>query len=395
MQVPVNRNRLFLASCIALVVTSMTFALRAKLELVFREGIGLTAEELGFAFGPAFFGFTLAMIIGGPLVDLFGMKRILGIAFAMHALGITVTLLATDFWTLFAGTLGIGIGNGMVEAACNPLVTTLFPQQKTKMLNRFHVWFPGGIVIGSLLAYVVMDVAGLSWQILIACLYLPLAVYGFLFLKEKLPQTERVSMGISSTGMWKAVVTPLFLFMAFCMILTASTELGTTQRINALLPQTEVSGILVLAFINGLMAIGRAFAGPVVHRLNTTGMLLLSAVFSCLGLLWLSSATGYTTFAAAGVFAVGVCYFWPTMLSFVSEKIPESGALGLAIMGGLGMFSVSIVLPIMGGYMDAGAGQGTLRMVAIHPAILIVLFGGLLWYMRTQAKQETTPASVG
>jgi fucose permease len=382
MQQAINRNRIFLASCIALVVTSMTFAIRAKLELVFREGIGLSAEELGLAFGPAFYGFTLAMIIGGPLVDLFGMKRILGLAFGTHAIGITLTLFATDFWTLFLGTLGIGIGNGMVEAACNPLVATLFPQAKTKMLNRFHVWFPGGIVIGSLLAYALMDVAGLSWQLLVGSLYLPLLVYGVMFWQEKLPQTERVAMGISSEGMWKAVVTPLFLFMAFCMILTASTELGTTQRIDALLQQTGVSGILVLAFINGLMAIGRAFAGPVVHRLDTTGMLLFSAVFSTLGLLWLSSATGYATFGAAAVFAIGVCYFWPTMLSFVSEKVPESGALGLALMGGIGMFSVSIVLPVMGGYMDAGAGQGTLRMVAILPAILIVLFAGLFFYMR-------------
>jgi MFS family permease len=391
----INRNRLFLASCIALVVTSMTFAIRAKLELVFREGIGLSAEELGLAFGPAFYGFTLAMVIGGPLVDLLGMKRMLGLAFGMHALGITLTLFATDFWTLFLGTLGIGIGNGMVEAACNPLVATLYPQEKTKMLNRFHVWFPGGIVIGSLLAYGLMDIAGLSWQLLVGALYLPLAVYGVLFWQEDLPQTERVSMGISSQGMWKAVVTPLFLFMAFCMILTASTELGTTQRIDALLQQTGVSGILVLAFINGLMAIGRAFAGPVVHRLDTTGMLWFSAIFSALGLLWLSSASGYATFGAAAVFAIGVCYFWPTMLSFVSEKVPESGALGLAMMGGIGMFSVSIVLPIMGGYMDDGAGQSTLRMVAILPAILVVLFGGLFFYMRKRKAEPVLEHSEG
>lgn len=395
MQQAINRNRLFLASCIALAVTSMTFAIRAKLELVFREGIGLSAEELGLAFGPAFYGFTLAMVIGGPLVDLFGMKRMLSLAFGMHAIGITLTLFAVDFWTLFLGTLGIGIGNGMVEAACNPLVATLYPKEKTKMLNRFHVWFPGGIVIGSLLAYGLMDVAGLGWQWLVGALYLPLLVYGVMFWQEILPQTERVSMGISSQGMWKAVVTPLFLFMAFCMILTASTELGTTQRIDALLQQTGVSGILVLAFINGLMAIGRAFAGPVAHRLDTSGMLLFSATFSTLGLIWLSSASGYATFGAAAVFAIGVCYFWPTMLSFVSEKVPESGALGLAIMGGIGMFSVSIVLPIMGGYMDAGAGQSTLRMVAILPAILVLLFGGLFFYMRKQKHEPVLEGSEG
>ena len=96
------------------------------------------------------------------------------------------------------------------------------------------------------------------------------------------------------------------------------------------------------------MVVGRGFAGVVVHQLSTAGMLLFSAIFSTVGLYWLSMAEGSTTFAAAAVFAVGVCYFWPTMLSFVSEKIPQSGALGLSVMGGLGMFSVSILLPVMG-----------------------------------------------
>ncbi len=370
-----NASRLFLASCIALIVTAMTFAIRAKLELEFAGEFGLSLEQIGIVFGPAFWGFTVAMIIGGPLVDILGMKRIVWIAFATHALGIVLMIAATGFWSLFAAVLLTGLGNGMVEAACNPLVATLYPDNKTTMLNRFHVWFPGGIVIGSLVAYLVMDIMGLQWEVLVATLALPLVVYGYLFLGQELPQTERVTMGVSTAGMWKAVASPLFLFMGFCMLLTASTELGTGQRISSLLADTGVSAILVLAFINGIMALGRAFAGPVVHRLSTSGMLLFSAVFSTLGLVALSYASGWMTFAAAAVFAVGICYFWPTMLGFVSENIPESGALGLSIMGGLGMFSVSIVLPVMGDFLDhASTGADTLRYMAVLPAVLIVAF---------------------
>jgi fucose permease len=154
--------------------------------------------------------------------------------------------------------------------------------------------------------------------------------------------------------------------------------LGTNQRIDSLLQETGVSAILVLAFINGIMALGRAFAGPVVHRLSTTGMLLFSAVFSFLGLIAMSYASGALVFVAAAVFAVGICYFWPTMLGFVSENIPESGALGLSVMGGLGMLSVSIVLPIMGGFLDgASTGAETLRYMAVLPAILVVGFAFL------------------
>jgi len=203
---------------------------------------------------------------------------------------------------------------------------------------------------------------------------------------QQFPKTERVQLGISNKSMWKAVVTPLFIFMGFCMILTASTELGTNQRISALLEKTGVSAILVLAFINGIMAIGRSFAGPVVKKLGSTGMLLFSAIFATIGLLWLSYSNGTSTFLAAGVFAVGVCFFWPTMLGFVSEKIPESGALGLSVIGGIGNFAASISLPIIGIFMDMeSSGASTLRYMSVMPLILIVAFGFLFLNLRKPA----------
>ena len=381
-------SKLFNASCFALVTTAMTFAVRAKIELVFNNDYGLTLEQIGIAFGPAFYGFTLAMILGGFLVDLFGMKKIMNLAFIGHLVGIILTLFARDFWMLFSGTLLIGIGNGMVEAACNPLIATLYPKEKTKMLNRFHVWFPGGIVIGSILGYFIVDIMGMSWMVLVGTLFIPLVIYIYLFRGQKFPATERVASGVTYNDMLKACfANPLFWFIGFCMLLTASTELATTQRISSLLEETVSNPILVLAFINGIMMLGRLLAGDVVHRLSITKMLLFSSIFSFLGLLWLSSASGAASFMAAAVFAIGVCYFWPTMLSFVAEKIPSSGALGLSLMGGLGMFSVAIVLWAMGLVMDMEAsGSDTLYRLSILPLILIVLFGARLLVEMKEAK---------
>ncbi len=379
----INKNKLFLASCLALITTSMTFAIRAKLETVFGpEGVGLTLEQLGYAFAPAFFGFTIAMIIGGPLVDFLGIKKITWIAFFTHAIGIALTIMADSMTSLFIATLFVGIGNGMVEAALNPLVASMYPDSKTKMLNRFHVWFPGGIVIGSLVAWLVMDVMGLSWQVMVATLFIPLIIYGIMFFGQKFPVTERVQLGISNKKMFKSILNPLFLFMMLCMFLTAASELGTTQRIESLLKTSVAAPLLVLAFINGIMALGRLSAGQVVHKLSPSGMLLYSAIFTFIGLWLLTITSGGMTFVAAAVFAVGVTFFWPTMLGFVAEYLPETGALGLSIMGGAGMFSVSIVLPIMGKLMDDANATEALRTMSILPAILIVAFLGLNIYMK-------------
>jgi len=405
----IHRKELFLASRIALIFTAMTFAFRAGLEGVWSTQFSLTKEQLGWIFSPAFYGFTLAMIFGGPLCDVIGMKRLLVLAFIGHIAGVIVYLVAKDATMLFIGTLCIGIGNGMVEAACNPLTVTLFPENKTTMLNRFHVWFPGGIVIGGLISYLMIDKLQLDWHYLIAVLFIPAAIYGFLFLKLQFPQTERVTTGVSTGKMFSSVLSPLFLVMIACMFLTAATELGTNQWLGALLQGANVSGILVLVFINGLMALGRSFAGPVVHRLNPNGMLIGSSFLACIGLLLLSQVSGYAAFGAAFVFAAGVCFFWPTMLGFVSEYLPNTGALGLSLMGGAGMFSTSLIIPIMGKWYDdfksaavaagsatpdADAGSNTFIKVAIMPAIVLVVFIIIYIARRKHYQQHKVQASI-
>jgi hypothetical protein len=212
-----------------------------------------------------------------------------------------------------------------------------------------------------------------------------------MFWKLDFPKTERVTSGVSMKEMFLSCLSPLFLIMLLCMFLTAATELGTNQWIVALLKGSGVSGILVFVFITGIMAVGRNFAGAVVHRLNPNGMLIYSAMLAAIGLLLLSMSSGYAAFGAAFVFAAGICFFWPTMLGFVAEYLPKTGALGLSLMGGAGMFSVSLILPLMGRWYDgfkasamatgsspaaadAIAGSNTFMKVAIMPTILIVVF---------------------
>jgi MFS family permease len=194
--------------------------------------------------------------------------------------------------------------------------------------------------------------------------------------------------------------------MVGCMLLTAATELGSGQWIPNILSHAGVSGILVLVWINGIMAVGRMFAGPFVHKLSPAGMLVMSAILSTLGLYAMSHASGNMLFAAATIFAFGVCFFWPTMVGYVAENYPKTGALGMAVIGGAGMLSVSFVLPIIGKWYDQGiaartpegaapaadalaaiqsaAGLEALGRVAVLPLVLTVVFGALFLIRRRQ-----------
>jgi len=408
MDTTIKKTQLFNASCVALVVTALAFATRGSFVEAWATEFNLTHAQVGWIVGTAFWGFTLAMTFGGPLVDIIGLGRIIAIAFICHVAGIVLTIVATGFWTLFISTLFVGVANGSVEAACNPLNTSMYTDEKTRRLNRFHAWFPTGIVIGGLVVYLFNNIGLDNWRYAMAIMLLPTLAYGYMFLNKRFPQTERVTSGFSYKDMLKACVSPLFIFMACCMILTAATELGTNQWIAALLANVSDNPILLLVWISGIMALARQFGGTFVHNTKSTVILLLSAILAFAGLILMGYTSGVVmVFLSTGIFALGVAFFWPTMLGFVSENVPTSGALGLAIMGGIGFLGGAIAQPALGAIFDAqttaavpsgqvaevlkSAAEGTqeammwakaqltggvhtLRYVALVPAVLIAAF---------------------
>ncbi|MEP6683225.1 MAG: MFS transporter [Parafilimonas sp.] len=425
----IKRNQLFVASCLSLLVTSLSFGIRAGLLNTWAHEFALDQKQIGIITGTAFWGFPLAIIIGGIVVDIIGMKKLLVGAFIFHAVGIFLTIIASGFWPLFISTLLIGMGNGLVEAACNPLVASLYTTNKTTRLNYFHLWFPGGIVIGTLIVRFfgisIPDTIYLSnWRVLVGLMFIPTALYGFLFSKLSFPVTERVASGISTGKMYRSILKPLFLVMIILMLGTAITELFTGQWIDVLLKNVTDNAILLLTLETGVMVLGRGLAKPVVGKLSPQGVLLMSAILASLGLYLLGHSTGNMLFVGAIVFGMGVCYFWPTMIGFVAENLPETGAVGLNFMGGAGMFAVSVYMFFMGGFYDklvaaqlpagadlaaynaapggsdmanalnnakALAGPHIINTTLVIPLILIAAFAILFVYMRSR---NTKPLSV-
>jgi fucose permease len=433
MQQPtIHRGQLFWASCLALLVTSLSFGIRAGLLDTWKYEFGLSQEDASIITSTAFWGFPLAVIIGGMLVDIMGMKRLLIFAFLFHAAGIILTITAGGFTALFISTLLIGLGNGTVEAACNPLVASIYTDNKTTKLNHFHLWFPGGIVLGTLIVFFlgqkIPETQFLSnWKFLVGLMLIPTVIYGIMFFRLHFPVTERVASGVSTGEMYRSLLNPLFLIMIVLMFGTAITELFTGQWIDVLLKSVTDNAILILTISTGVMVIGRGLAEPVVHRLSPSGVLVLSALLSSIGLYMLGHSTGSMIYVGALIFGLGVCYFWPTMLGFVAENLPKTGAVGLNLMGGAGMFAVAVYMLFMGKFYDniiaaklpagadiaaysaptatkemadalaaakTAAGPEVINATLIIPIILTAAFLVLYFYMRGRKKPEKlTPVS--
>jgi MFS family permease len=391
-----NAQRLFVASCLALITSAFSFQIRGNIGDSLGTEFGLTKENVGWVLGTAFSGMAFAMLVFAPLADSMGLGRVLALAWLAHLLGILGTIFSLDlaalptvqtvvhtaltplqgyvssdikpgFWVLSFATFLIGAGNGLVEIAINPLAATLFPNDKTKYLNILHAWWPGGLIVSGLLAiYAIPDITlyGFKpWQVKMALLLVPLFLYGVLSVGQTFPATERVSAHVSTASMFLQVLRPMFLILAFCMLLTSSAELAPNQWQEAVLTRTaNVSGTMVLVYTSAIMFVMRFFAGPLAHKISPIGILTVSSVLTGAGLYWLSYAnTAVIAFSAATLFGIGVAYFWPTMLGVTSERFPKGGAFLLGLMGCIGNLAISQVLPQMGKIYDSNTVAALVR----------------------------------
>ena len=417
-----NRGMLFWASNVALIATAMSFAIRgdimeslkvkyvepyvashdsaeaaASRPAIVNRILGISEDtdpinqNLGIIAGIAFLSFGLTILFGGPLVDLLGMGNLLRVAAACHIGGTLLTIFAPSFWMVVFATFIIGAGNGLVEAVCNPLIATLYPEEKAHKLTLFHAWFPGGIVIGGVLAYV-FSLIGLNWQVKMSLILIPAVIYTFMILGQKFPPTERVASGYSFGDMFKeAARRPLFWILFVIMWLTAATELGTGQWISNIFNNVmkREEGILALVWGSVLMYIMRQFFSKPVHKISPIALMAITAPIAALGLfLFKFASSPVMFFVAATLVYVGVCFWWPTMLGITSERCPKSGALGLAIIGGVGSFATSLAGPTIGRIIDhygKEAGPATaLQLWAILPVVITVVFA--LIYFSDKAK---------
>jgi MFS family permease len=399
-----NSNRLFYGSCFALITTAFSFSIRAGILPQLAETFSLSGQQLGFINSMWFLGFPISMILGGLFYHTIGPKKIMQVAFLTHTLGIVLTIFSGGYTGLLVSTLLIGIGNGCTEAACNPMIADANEGKRMNtLLNRFHMWFPGGIVLGSLIS-LLMTSLDLGWQAQIWIIMIPTLIYVYLFFGQEFPKPKMEK--VASIGEnFKAMLSPLYLFILGCMALTAISEFGPQQWTTLILSDSGAHPMVILALITGLMAIGRYFGGDIVSKFDQTGVLLGSAILTAIGIFLFSTQTGGMVYVAAIFFALGVCYFWPNMIGFVAEKIPLSGALGMSIVGGMGMFSSSIFQTIIGGWIDSStaeqaalgltgtaldlaAGQQTLTNMVSFPVILIVLFTILYFWQRNAKSTE-------
>ena len=398
-----NAGRLLWAGFTAILAAGVGFGVRGGILANWATEFGFTGAQLGSIGAAGLLGFCPGIILGGLVVDKLGYGKLVFAAFLFHVLSAFITFGAvsgqpqdTAFQFLFWGTFTFAIANGVLEAVSNPLVATLFPNNRTHYLNILHASWPLGLVFGGLVGWTMGD---LNWKIQLALFLIPTFVYGVMFMGQKMPKSEASEKGLSFGEMMKDVgilgglvvclligmfinfaggvfspsfpiwigwvicvasvagiayitkfsIGALLLFVLFIThALIGAVELGTDgwiQNITGNILTAEQGKILFV--FTSLIMFGLRFCADFIENklgLSPIGLLLVCSIFAVVGLFLASNITSFgLAFLALAVYAIGKTFFWPTMLAVVGDRFPKSGAVAMSLMGGIGMMSAGLI----------------------------------------------------
>ena len=405
-----NAHRLLWAGFMAILAAGVGFAIRGGILDNWGSQYGFTAGQLGRISAQGLTGFCFGVIIGGIVADKIGYGKLVIVAFLLHIVSAVVTLLPgaetssqAAYNMLFWGSFLFALANGTLEAVANPLVATLFPNNRTHYLNILHASWPAGLVIGTVIGYVLDDQLEINWKYQWAVFLIPAALYGVMFIGQIMPKSEAALQGLSLPQMLKDVgilgggvisfllaiffidtLKPLFpagadgvvsnvpdyigyiiafaiwaliavttkfslgsillfvLFVTHAMV--GAVELGTDGWIQNITGNlfTSEQGKFLFIFTSAIM-FGLRFCAHFIEktlRLSPIGLLLVCAVLAFIGLNLTSGVqTIGMAFLALGIYALGKTFFWPTMIAVASDRFPATGAVAISIMGGIGMMS--------------------------------------------------------
>lgn len=360
---PKHRTAIFIASFLTLIAAGMGFGIRAGILGQWSENFGFTKFELGATTGAGLAGFGLVILGASLITDRIGYKAIMLLAFICHIVSAVIIAAATPvyeaygkewtFWCLYGGMFVFSIGNGLCEAAINPLVATLYPRRKTHYLNILHAGWPGGLVLGAIVAKLFVGTEALAvslrWEIPMLMFLIPVAIYGLITIKEHFPISEARAAGVSFGRQFAQFASPVLLFLLLLQACVGYVELGTDSWIANITESIterfrEGQGLYLFIWASMIMFVLRFFAGPIVEKINPLGLLFCSACLGCLGLLLIGTSEALlATWTAVTIYALGKTFLWPTMLGVVGERFPQGGAITMGAMGGIGMLSAGLL----------------------------------------------------
>jgi MFS family permease len=355
-----NAQRLLWAGFLAILAAGIGFGIRGGILANWAAEFGFTGAQLGAIGGAGFTGFCFGIIIGGVVVDRVGYGKLVVAAFLFHVLSAFITFAATQgqaqstaYLFLYMGTFVFALANGTLEAVANPLVSTLFPNNRTHYLNILHASWPAGLVLGGLVGWILGEGMQVGWKVQLGLFLVPTFLYGVAFFGQSFPKSEASAKGLSVWTMLQEVGILGALVACVLIGLFFKDQLGSILSFFTGNPFFTSGTWSLIAWA----AAGALLLVVAVKTSFSVGSLLLFVLFVTHALVgavelgtdgWIQNITGNILTPAQGkilfVFTSLLMFALRFTFHFIESRLnvtPVGLLLACAVLGAVGLFMVS------------------------------------------------------
>ena len=356
-----------------------------------RSSLDLNILQAGTLTALLQLGFSIAVLVGGPISDIFKKQFILMLGCLLIGINLILFGFSEWFWINLLGITLIGIGGGLIESSSNPLLIQLFPGRESMVMNLHHFFFALGSLTGPLIMGAVL-VRAIPWQ----WAYIGLGLFAlsiFLFLLLQKSSASRKQNGFETKRIKCLLRENNFLLLFFVTFFNSGVQNGiafwmvTFLKDIKGLPISLASYSLFIFF--ACLALGRLFSSYLITRFHETTYLLSLFSLLLIGLFFAVSSPGKWSIPFFALCGLGHSGVFPSLLGMTGKiysELPGTAMGILATGGGLG----SVVVPWL---MSLVSQMTTLNSGFLSFEIFVILCILLMGIQVKSLKKRMPPAS--
>ncbi len=348
-----------------------------------KEEIGLSSVQQGSLVSIQYFGFSIAVLLGGLLFDRFGKLFILRLSFGLIGLSAFLFGWAANYWMAVTGVLLIGAFGSIAQNGITYLSTN-YEVRKAEKNNAFVQLF---FTVGALLTPIIMlimlrlfDNWRYAYHIIGICCFI-MALATLKYREEKAPAgtSGENSLRVYLTALKK----PSYLIAPFALFFYVGAEIGIWGFAPIFFEDQgygRISGILASILIWVSMFAGRIISVRLLRRYNMMPILLANGVLAVAALTGVIFSGQAAAIVLIGIAGFAFAPFYPLLVTWMTTITGEksSGALALAMaFGSLG----AVLAGWLSGMVVETWGAGYITAI---PAVSVLVVIILLFIFRNK-----------
>lgn len=345
----------------AFLVIGWLTVLVPALILSIQDAFGASDAAMGTFYFASALAYAIGSFTGGLLTERLGRRPLLVAAALLLAAGLAAQAGAPS-WIAFVLAAAVATSaGGAIDGGVNALFLALHPEQRGKALNRLHLFFGVGAMIGPL-AIGQLVAAGVPWQPIVLATAASGFVLAALLVSAALPAAQPARSRTDGTGeellRTEQSLLP-FAGLAVAIGCYVAAEIGVSNwlvRFLSAAPVSVATGALGLFW--GGLALGRLLFSWIADRFDPVAFAVACTLAASAALV----AAVLSPFLPLAVLLFGVAGLWfgpvyPMIMTIGGSLYPHrlaalSGSLTTAAVAG------GVIYPPLIGFISEEAGIG-------------------------------------